>query len=47
MSKFKKIKSKLQRQSEKLDQAVKYSFVFLTLTLSIVIIVLSIKLLTA
>mgnify|MGYP003657938280 CR=1 FL=1 len=47
MSKLKKIKSKLQRQSEKLDEAIKYSFIFVVLTLAIVIAVLSIKLLTA
>ena len=47
MSKLKKIKSKVQRQSEKLDQAIKYSFIFVVLTLAIVIAVLSIKLLTS
>ena len=46
MSKLKQIKAKVQKQGEKLDQAIKYSFIFVVLTLAIVIAVLSIKLLT-
>ena len=44
MSKLKKIKAKLQRQSEKLDQAIKYSFIFVILALSFAIVILSVKL---
>ena len=45
MSKLKQIKSKVQRQGEKLDQAIKYSFIFVVLTLVFAIVILSVKLL--
>ena len=45
MSKLKQIKAKVQRQGEKLDQAIKYSFIFVVLTLFFAIGILSVKLL--